>query len=258
MCSRAGWRSWILAGHNPRTTPNQGKTVRRLARSLAAACLAAAVPAAHAAYQDFDQLTAPTGVAQMVYAPKSNSLVIRNSASGVAVVDIPTRASQIHLANYRFNDMSLAPSGGYLFAADYGGENIGYGSPLYQSYVHRFDFASRVWDQKLAHIAGNVQAVSDTSSYPEPSGKSFWESEASRMVSLGADINEVWYVMATYFLDRHPVRHRPLQHLLQSRTRRGRPGFLGRADRRRDAAASRLVVVHVLPGIPDLQYRRVR
>jgi hypothetical protein len=36
---------------------------------------------------------------------------------------------------------------------------------------------------------------------PEPSGKSFWESEASRMVSLGADINEVWYVMATYFFN---------------------------------------------------------
>ncbi|MBK8321696.1 MAG: DUF4214 domain-containing protein [Betaproteobacteria bacterium] len=34
---------------------------------------------------------------------------------------------------------------------------------------------------------------------PDAAGKSFWESEAARMQSLGANVNETWYAMATFF-----------------------------------------------------------
>ena len=34
---------------------------------------------------------------------------------------------------------------------------------------------------------------------PDDAGKGFWESEAVRMRSLGANVNETWYAMATFF-----------------------------------------------------------
>jgi len=37
------------------------------------------------------------------------------------------------------------------------------------------------------------------SRYPEPSGKSYWNSEAARVQGLGADLNEVWYALAIGF-----------------------------------------------------------
>ena len=120
------------------------------------------LPAAHAAYQDFDSFTAPTGAAMLVYSPANNALVFKNSASAVALVDIPSRAPALRFANAQFTDIALSPSGRFLFAADYGGENIGYGTPLTPSYVHRLDLVTRSWQQRDAVIAGRVEAVSDT------------------------------------------------------------------------------------------------
>ncbi|MCM2326657.1 MAG: choice-of-anchor D domain-containing protein, partial [Lysobacter sp.] len=34
---------------------------------------------------------------------------------------------------------------------------------------------------------------------PDGGGKSYWESEATRMASLGANVNETWYAMAVFF-----------------------------------------------------------
>jgi uncharacterized delta-60 repeat protein len=34
---------------------------------------------------------------------------------------------------------------------------------------------------------------------PDAPGKAFWESEAARMVSIGANVNEAWYAMAQFF-----------------------------------------------------------
>lgn len=36
---------------------------------------------------------------------------------------------------------------------------------------------------------------------PEPGGQEFWQAESARLVSLGANINEVWFVMANYFFN---------------------------------------------------------
>jgi alpha-tubulin suppressor-like RCC1 family protein/predicted thioesterase len=37
--------------------------------------------------------------------------------------------------------------------------------------------------------------------YPEPSGKTYWNSEAARVQALGADLNEVWYALAMGFFN---------------------------------------------------------
>jgi hypothetical protein len=112
--------------------------------------------------QDVDQFTLPTNAVIMVYSPTAGALVLKNSGSAVAVVDIASRGSTLRLANWRFTDIALAPSGRYVFAADYGGENIGYGTPANTSYVHRIDLSNGTWDLRTAYIAGHVQAVSDT------------------------------------------------------------------------------------------------
>jgi alpha-tubulin suppressor-like RCC1 family protein len=36
---------------------------------------------------------------------------------------------------------------------------------------------------------------------PEPGGQEFWEEESARLQALGANINEIWFVMANYFFN---------------------------------------------------------
>jgi hypothetical protein len=62
--------------------------------------------------------------------------------------------------NYRFTDFSLTPDGRYLFAADFGGERVGYGNPLSPHYVHRFDSLEGTWlTQQISGIAFQIEAV---------------------------------------------------------------------------------------------------
>jgi hypothetical protein len=35
---------------------------------------------------------------------------------------------------------------------------------------------------------------------PDPGGKAFWEAEAARLQSIGANVNEAWFAMAQFFL----------------------------------------------------------
>ena len=93
--------------------------------------------------------------------PAAGALVLKNAGSAHAVVDIATRGSSIHLATRHHRHHHVADQA-YAFAADYGGENIGYGTPRSTSYVHRIDLSNMTWDIRTAYIAGNVQAVSDT------------------------------------------------------------------------------------------------
>ena len=112
--------------------------------------------------QDVARVALPTNAVILLYSPGENALVEKNSDSAIAVVDIPTGNYTLRLANYRFTDLALAPSGRYAFGADYGGENIGYGTPASTSYVHRVDLHTKLWDSRAAYIAGNVQPVSNT------------------------------------------------------------------------------------------------
>jgi len=113
-------------------------------------------------YRDISSFTVPTAASALLYSPVANALVLRNSASQVVAIDLGTQDVAPRLAVTRFTDIALSPSGRYAFAADYGGETIGYGTPSSPSYVHRIDLTTKVWDMRSAYIAGNVQAVSDT------------------------------------------------------------------------------------------------
>ena len=118
--------------------------------------------AAALTYGEIDSFAAPTNAVMMIYSPTMDALVLKNSSSAIVAIDISSREPTTRLANTSFTDMSLSPSGRYVFAADYGGENIGYGTPSGTSYVHRLDLNNMSWDLRTAYIAGNVQAVSDT------------------------------------------------------------------------------------------------
>lgn len=129
---------------------------------VCAANAALAQCALAAMFHEAESFVVPTNAVALIYSPTANALVLRNTASAIVVVDLATRATSTRLANTRFTDMSLSPSGRYVFGADYGGENIGYGTPATPSYVHRVDLVGKTWDIRSAYIAGNVQAVSDT------------------------------------------------------------------------------------------------
>jgi len=113
-------------------------------------------------FHEIESITAPTRAVALIYSPGYGALVIKNSASAIVTTNIATHASTTHLSTWNFTDMSMSRSGRYVFAADYGGENIGYGTPANPSYVHRLDLANNSWETKTAYIAGNIQAVSDT------------------------------------------------------------------------------------------------
>jgi hypothetical protein len=108
------------------------------------------------------EFPSPSNAVQLAYSPRRNRLMMRNAASTVTVLDTLSGQSASHLANARFTDVSLSPDGRYAFVSDYGGENIGYGTPLGQSYVHRVDLADGTWGVQKVSIAGSVEAVSGT------------------------------------------------------------------------------------------------
>ena len=88
----------------------------------------------------------------------------RQGESRVSVVDATTQ--QIVETQYptnAFTDMDLTADSRYLFVADYGGEQTGYGTPLRPHYVHRYDLQTRTW--KIAQapkIAWKIEAVSES------------------------------------------------------------------------------------------------
>jgi VCBS repeat-containing protein len=113
--------------------------------------------------QQITSFAAPGGVAQMEYSPEYGVVLLRNSGSAIHVIDVATRLPlDTRLATWKFTDMDLSPDGRYLFAADYGGENTGYGTPTNPHHVHRLDLSTMNWEQKLApKIASRIEAVSD-------------------------------------------------------------------------------------------------
>lgn len=110
-----------------------------------------------------ESFAAPGGVSQLAYSSDTNQLMVRNSASAIKVVDLTSQnIVSTEMANARFTDMSLSPSGTVLYAADYAGENIGYGEPLGQHYVHRLDLATNTWaTQTTDGVAGRIETVDD-------------------------------------------------------------------------------------------------
>ena len=113
-------------------------------------------------YADVQDVPVAIGVSELAYAPAHHRLVLRDGGSTIEAIDLDTLALTRHNSKTQFTNLSLSPGQGMLFAADYGGEQIGYGKPSGQSYVHRLDFATGKWSVDTVYIAGNVQAESDT------------------------------------------------------------------------------------------------
>jgi hypothetical protein len=103
-----------------------------------------------------------SGASQLVYSEAYHTLAIRNSGSAITLIDLNSGSQKsMHFSNSTFTDMDLSPDGRYLFAADYGNENIGYGTPLNTSYVHRYDLMDGTWTvNSTKNIAGSIEAVS--------------------------------------------------------------------------------------------------
>lgn len=110
--------------------------------------------------------TVSGGVTQAVYSDQYNLMFLRDGGADLRVVDLNTD-TQISLhapgsATSSFSDLKLSPSGRYLYAADYGGTVIGYGTPSYPSYVHRYDLQTRTWSVAAAPaIAYKIEPVDD-------------------------------------------------------------------------------------------------
>lgn len=106
------------------------------------------------------------GISQAVYSDQYNLLFLRDSGNDIRIFDTITQ-TQISIENRRsatssFTDLHLSPSGRYLYAADYGGTNTGYGTPSTPSYVHRFDLLTRTWSVATAPgIAYRIEPVDD-------------------------------------------------------------------------------------------------
>ncbi len=150
------------------------RRVRRTARPIRARAalgalvvgLAAAISARAAApvnYVEIDSIGAPGSASQMLYSSTHEKLVLRNGGSAIVLLDLADGSAQTFFSHTLFTDMSLSPSGRYVFVADYGHENIGYGTPQTPSYVGRLDLATGAWQTKSAGqaVAYRVEAVDD-------------------------------------------------------------------------------------------------
>jgi Big-like domain-containing protein/thrombospondin type 3 repeat protein len=132
-----------------------------LGSALAAALTAC--PGTPVSYVEVGSIGSPGSASQLIYSSTYGKLVLRNGGSAVLLLDLSNAATQTFFSNSLFTDMSLSPDGRYVFVADYGYENIGYGTPRTPSYVGRLDLSTGTWESKSASgaIAYHVEAVDD-------------------------------------------------------------------------------------------------
>jgi hypothetical protein len=104
---------------------------------------------------------APGAATQLVYSPKYDLLFLRNKDKGLWVLDVKAgKDLGKQPAVDAFTDLHLAPDQSALYAADYGGTNIGYATPRRPSHVHRYDLAARRWERRQApKIAYRIEVV---------------------------------------------------------------------------------------------------
>jgi hypothetical protein len=131
--------------------------------ALAWAPLAPASATAPVSYIELGSIGSPGSATQLLYSNSYQMLVLRNGGSAVRVLNLSDGTTQTFFSSSLFTDMSLSPSGRYVYVADYGYENIGYGTPRTPSHVGRLDLASGTWESKDAAgaVAYHVEAVDD-------------------------------------------------------------------------------------------------
>lgn len=116
-------------------------------------------PGTQTRLRELRKFAAPGKAAGLLYSPKHDLLFVRGVA--VWVLDGKTgKTLATQAPEHGFSDFALAPDQSALFAADYGGTNIGYGTPRKPSLIHRFDLATRTWERRNApKIAFRIEAV---------------------------------------------------------------------------------------------------
>ncbi|HUO74555.1 MAG TPA: Ig-like domain-containing protein [Solirubrobacteraceae bacterium] len=114
-------------------------------------------------YVEIGSIGSPGSASQLLYSSAYEKLVLRNGGSAVILLDLTDGSTQTFFSDSLFTDMSLSPDGRYVFVADYGYENIGYGTPQTPSHVGRLDLSTGAWALKDANgaIAYHVEAVDD-------------------------------------------------------------------------------------------------
>ena len=100
----------------------------------------------------------------MAFSNQYDLIFVRDGTQDIRVFNVATKSEiSIEDARYAFTDFALSPSGRYLYAADYGGTNIGYGTPSNPSYVDRFDMVTDTWSvAKAPAIAYQIKVVDDS------------------------------------------------------------------------------------------------
>src|SRR3954447_25092292 len=110
---------------------------------------------------EIQNLNTTGNVIAALYSSQYNLLFLRDSTADIRVLNATTGA-QLGLrtpsATGAFTDFAMSPSGRYLYVADYGGTNIGYGTPSNPSFVNRYDLQTSTWTSAQApgigyHIA---------------------------------------------------------------------------------------------------------
>ncbi len=121
---------------------------------------------ATATLNEVQNFTTTGNVASAIYSSQYNLLLLRDSGTDIRVLNAST-GTQLSIrtpsATGSFTDFALSPSGRYLYAADYGGTNIGYDTPLYPSYVDRYDLQTNTWTSAQAPAIGHRIAPVDDS-----------------------------------------------------------------------------------------------
>src|SRR3954447_6440837 len=120
---------------------------------------------ATATLNEVQNITTTGNVSAALYSSQYNLLFLRDSTTDVRVLNAATGA-QVSLrapsATGAFTDFAFSPSGRYLYVADYGGTNIGYGTPSNPSFVDRYDLQTGAWSAAQAPgIAYHIAPVDD-------------------------------------------------------------------------------------------------
>lgn len=172
----------------------------RLLAPLACILAIGGSPSQAQAIRQLESMSSLGGVQQLAYSADSHRLIARNAGSAIKVFDTSSH-SQIGLqqAQTSFSDMDLTPSGRYLYAADYGGEVIGYDQPAGPQIVHRYDLLTNSWQtQSSSRITGRIQAVDDQRFALQDLDQ--WVNLSINAWGSGANVNPVGNVLswATY------------------------------------------------------------
>ena len=108
-------------------------------------------PAAFPGLAELKSLSLNYAAAQIEYSQPYHLLFVRPGGTAVHVIDLTTNTEiSVEKPKATFTDLDTTFDGRYLYVADYGGTNIGYGTPSSPSYVHRFDAST----PHLGHEAG--------------------------------------------------------------------------------------------------------